>query len=317
MEKSMSYLEEIELLSIPEIKDYGAILKGDMPGDKIKIEETHVKKAQAIFPKLLEKLILIIKNHPNHKAVISVHGGSGVGKSEIGSILAYYLNDKKIGAYILSGDNYPHRIPKHNDIERVRVFREYGGKGLVVQGEYSAQNNEILKSLQKEDEDFNPLRCKEYAWLSIYQSAGADGLRSYLGTPNEIDFSEVNHIITEFKNGKSSILLKRMGREEQELWYDAVDMTDINVLVIEWTHGNNFNLSGVDIPILLNSTPKETLEHRRSRNRDGNIDSPFTTVVLGLEQEILHSQAKNAELIVLKSGEIVSYNKYLEYMEMQ
>jgi hypothetical protein len=153
-----------------------------------------------------------------------------------------------------------------------------------------------------------------YPWLSFYQSAGRDGLRNYLGTTNEIDFDELTGIITQFKNGANRIFLKRMGREETELWYDAVDFSSKNVIIIEWTHGNNHNLQGVDIPILLNSTPKETLEHRRSRNRDGATDSPFTTMVLELEQEILISQASKAKLILSKSNEILAYSDFIKLM---
>ena len=43
----------------------------------------------------------------------------------------------------------------------------------------------------------------------------------------------------------------------------------------------------VDIPVLLNSTPEETKNHRRSRARDGKVDSAFTTMVLEIEQEML------------------------------
>ena len=32
------------------------------------------------------------------------------------------------------------------------------------------------------------------------------------------------------------------------------------------------NYTGVDIPVLLNSTPKETLAHRRSRNREAETE---------------------------------------------
>ena len=105
-----------------------------------------------------------------------------------------------------------------------------------------------------------------------------------------------------------------MGREETELWYDPVDFSDKNVMIIEWTHGNNHNLQGVDIPILLNSTPQETLEHRRSRNRDGATDSPFTTMVLEIEQGMLISQAPNAKLILSKSGEILAYRDFVRLM---
>ena len=81
-----------------------------------------------------------------------------------------------------------------------------------------------------------------------------------------------------------------MGRTDSELWYDLIDFSDKNVMIVEWTHGNNNNLLGVDIPIFLNSTPKETLEHRRRRSRDGEVDSTFTQTVLAIEQELLHSQ---------------------------
>ena len=298
----------------PEITDFNAIQKGDMPGDKISINQMNVDKAKAILPELLKLLKTILNAQSNQRAVIAVHGGSGVGKSEIGSLIAYYLNHLGIGSYILSGDNYPHRIPKVNDAERVRVFRENGIKGLVTKGEFTKERNIKLQELQDQDSDSNAELGIGLPWLAVYQEAGQNGLKNYLGTNNETDFNEVSSIIAQFKNGAESIMLKRMGREEKELWYDDVDFSNVKVLVVEWTHGNNDNLVGVDIPILLNSTPQETLEHRRSRNRDGAIDSPFTMMVLNIEQNLLFSQAHKAKIIVTKSGDIVSYEDYLKLM---
>lgn len=296
----------------PNIEDISSIPKGDMPGDIIKINPLHIAKAQTIFPKLLELLIPILKAH--QRAVIAVHGGSGVGKSEIGALLSYYLNCIQVGCYILSGDNYPRRIPKYNDAERLRVFREKGLKGLVSLGEYTKARNDILQILQASGHDEDAECSKIYPWLSVYQDTGRSGLKSYLGTENEIDFSELSKIVKQFKKGTTSILLKRMGREEEELWYEAVDFSNTKVMLIEWTHGNNSNLQGVDIPILLNSTPQETLEHRKLRNRDGGTDSPFTAMVLSIEQELLFSQASKAKIIVAKNGEIVSFDAYLRLM---
>jgi alpha-galactosidase len=295
------------------IPDISVIPKGDMPGDKIKISPQHVAKAEAIFPHLLALLLPVIET--GNKTVVSVYGGSGVGKSEIGSLLAYYLNQSHIGCYILSGDNYPHRIPKHNDWERLRVFRESALKGLVAAGEYRTERKTQLDKLMLADRDTDPASAAEFAWLSVYLAAGRAGLQTYLGTSAEIDFVEINSIVAAFKNSAASILLKRMGREENEIWYDRVDFSHTKVLLIEWTHGNNPLLLGVDIPILLNSTPQETLEHRKLRNRDGGADSPFTTMVLAIEQEKLTGQAVNAKLIVTKSAEIVAYPRYLALMK--
>ena len=297
---------------VPEdIQDADKIPTGDMPGDKVRIGPQHVQKSRVIFPRLSELLLPALESNPHERAVVVVCGGSGVGKSEIASLISLYLNRMGVGSYTLSGDNYPHRIPKYNDAERLRVFRQNGIRGLIAQGQYLEGRPAVLKELQASGSDSIPDCARTYPWLSLYQAAGRGGLKNYLGTENEIDFKELSGIVTQFKNGASSIFLKRMGREETELWYEPVDFRGKHVLVIEWTHGNNHNLQGVDIPILLNSTPQETLEHRRSRNRDGAADAPFTTMVLAIEQEMLVSQAVNAKLILSKSGDILSYRDFV------
>jgi hypothetical protein len=300
---------------IPEdLTDTENIPKGDMPGDKVRIGSQHIQKAQIIFPRLMDLLIPVLYENPYQRAVVVVCGGSGVGKSEIASLISYYLNRIDLGSYTLSGDNYPHRIPKYNDAERLRIFRKCGIDGLISNGQYTEERHVILKELQESGNDSNTDLISLYSWLFVYQNAGRNGLRNYLGTTNEIDFKELSGIISGFKNGESGIFLRRMGREETELWYDRVDFSDKNVMIIEWTHGNSPNLQGVDIPILLNSTPRETLEHRRSRNRDGSTDSPFTTMVLEIEQGMLISQASQAKLIISKNNEILNYKDFVRLM---
>ena len=117
-----------------------SIPHGDMPGDKIVIGEDHVRKAQLLFPKLLEAL----KGLDSEKAVVSVFGGSGVGKSEIAALLGWYFREAGVGSYVLSGDNYPRRIPVYNDAERLRIFRSEGLKGLLRAGEIIARTAEKL-----------------------------------------------------------------------------------------------------------------------------------------------------------------------------
>jgi hypothetical protein len=297
-----------------EIRETDNIPPGDMPGEKVKIGPQQIEKARTIFPKLLELLMHALESNPHQRAVVVVCGGSGVGKTGIASVISYYLNRLGVGSYLLSGDNYPHRIPKYNDAERLHVFRKSGIDGLIAHGQYLEGRPAILKELQGSGNDSNPQFVTRYPWLAIYQGAGWNRLKNYLGTPEEIDFKELTGIISQFKNGESRIFLKRMGREETELWYDPVDFSDKNVLIIEWTHGNSHHLQGVDIPILLNSTPQETLAYRKSRNRDGATDSPFTTMVLAIEQESLTSQAPKARIILSKNGEILTYRDFVKRM---
>lgn len=300
------------LTDFPEITN--DIIQGDMPGDKIEINDGHKQKAKLIFPVLVEKLEKYMASNPYNRAVICVCGGSGVGKSETASLLGTALQKCGIGSYILSGDNYPHRIPAQNDAERVRVFRHGAVRGLVASGLYNENTKAILRDLQANDTDSDPKLCTEYPWLETYQNEGKKALSGYLGTENEQNFAELSAIIKQFKTGANELYLKRMGRTELDLWYDLVDFSDKNVLIIEWTHGNSDKYIGVDIPILLNSTPQETLEHRRSRNRDGAVDSPFVTMVLEIEQRQLEAQAHKAQIIVSKSGELLTYAQYRKQM---
>lgn len=284
------------------------IPQGDVPGAHIDIFPGNFEQSEKLFVPLL-KMVKDLASY-QEKIVISVSGGSGVGKTGIASILTHYFNEMGIGAYMLSGDNYPHRIPVYNDAERVHLFREGAIKGLVKAGEYQKERFEIIQKFQRDFTDADPNHTQKYPWFQIYLDAGRKALEGYLGTDKELNFEEVNEIIYQFKASKDSIFLKRLGRKETELWYDSIDFSHINILIIEWTHGNSDYLKGVDIPIFLNSTPKETLEFRRLRGKDGQVDSPFVTMVLEIEQELLHHQAHKGKLILSKGGELLSFEEY-------
>lgn len=295
--------------------DLNAILQGDVPGERVEIKEAQVAKANILFKEIARQLPAILSENPYQRAVLTVCGGSGVGKTGIASLLAHLFRQAGIGCYTLSGDNYPHRIPKYNDAERLRIFREGGIHEMIRDGVYTAENFSLVQKWQNMEDDADPEHVKEAPWFASYLKGGRKGLEGYLGTEKEIAFDEVEKIVSAFKEGADKIWLRRMGREESELWYDCVDFRDVYILQIEWTHGNSDYYKGVDFPILLNSTPGETLAYRKARNRDGGTDSAFTTMVLNIEQELLRKQASKAKLIMSKSGELLNYEAYCGLME--
>lgn len=313
MRDILEILKDTQSVPIPE----GGmdIPHGDMPGDQVCIGQDHINKSKVIFKELLDILPDVIGSSQNHKAVITVCGGSGVGKSEIASLLSYSFRQLGIGCYTLSGDNYPRRIPKYNDAERLRLFRQSGIRALVQADMMNEKITEELRLLQEKEEDANRDYIEEYPWFQTYLDGALQGLKGYLGTKNEIDFDELSGIVQQFKEGAENIWLKRMGRTDCDLWYEKVDFSETDILVIEWTHGNSDNYEGVDIPVLLNSTPQETLAHRRSRNRDGKTDSPFTMRVLEIEQQMLASQAHKAKVIISKAGNLLTFQEYQALME--
>ena len=293
----------------------GGIPHGDMPGDKVEINQGHIDKANTIFPLLLPMAAKAAAQ--TGRVVVSVCGGSGVGKSETASLLSHYFRCAGVGAYTLSGDNYPRRIPMYNDAERVRIFRTGGIQGMLDAGIYTGSTGAALRELWTAETDADPKECAGREWLHIYQAAGRQALAGYLGTPDEQDYEELNGIIARFKAGCDRLWLKRMGRTEDERWYEEADLARTSVLVIEWTHGNSDFLEGVDIPVLLNSTPEETRAHRRARARDGKTDSPFTTMVLEIEQLELDSCAHKAKIIISKGGEVLHCDQYRSLMDQE
>lgn len=227
---------------------------------------THEYEAyQFSFVELTEALHLYEKvgawcedKQEHERLVISLFGGSGSGKTTIAGALQQYLLNDGIGCFLLGGDDYPHRIPKRNDEERLRIFEE----------------------------------------------SGEDGLRDYLGTPQEIDFDRINEVIADFHAGKNTITLRHMGREDGEIFSEEASFEGIRVLIVEWTHGGSEYLEGVDLPVFLESSPEETRERRIRRNRDANAASPFINMVVELEGEKLKRQRNRAKLIVGKDKKV-------------
>lgn len=212
-----------------------------------------LKEAKKLFDKVQQ-----LYASGDERVVISIYGGSGSGKTTIATALQQYFLSEGIGCYLLGGDNYPHRIPKRNDEERLRVYEE----------------------------------------------AGEEGLREYLGTPKEIDFDCINQVLAEFHAGKDTITLRHMGREDGDISSEETDFTGVSVMLVEWTHGGSEYLKGVDIPVFLESSPEETKERRIRRNRDENAASPFICRVVELEQEKLDIQKGHARLVVGKDKEV-------------
>ena len=120
----------------------------------------------------------------------------------------------------------------------------------------------------------------------------------------DYEYDRINQVLEKFHVGDTEIELKKMGREDDEIWYEQTDLTGVQVLLLEWTHGGSEYLNGVDVSVYLDSTPEETKARRIRRGRDENAASAFIQLVLSLEAEKLEQQAKQADLIVGKDGRV-------------
>lgn len=257
-----------------------------------------IRNAERLFPLILEKT----EERKEKKTIISVSGGSGVGKTGMAFLLQNMFEKQGKKSLIISGDNYPHRIPMYNDAERIARFRMSGLNGLITEKLYTDEVKEKLLELQKAGRDAE--EQEDMQWLSIYQKYGDKALTGYLGTDQELDYEAVSNLLMQFHGGTSQLLLRHMGRTPDDIWYDRRDVSDTDILILEWTHGNSAYLQGVDVSVVLISTPEETLENRKKRNRDTAIDSPFVARVLRIEQKKINDGLDRADIIQDMHGRI-------------
>lgn len=257
-----------------------------------------IRNAERLFPLILEKT----EERKEKKTIISVSGGSGVGKTGMAFLLHNMFEKQGKKSLIISGDNYPHRIPMYNDAERIARFRMSGLNGLITERLYTDEVKEKLLELQKAGRDAE--EQEDMQWLSIYQKYGDKALTDYLGTDQELDYEAVSNLLMQFHGGTSQLMLRHMGRTPDEIWYDRRDVSDTDILILEWTHGNSACLQGVDVSVVLISTPEETLENRKKRNRDTAIDSPFVARVLRIEQKKINDGLDRADIIQDMHGRI-------------
>ncbi|MBD5088205.1 MAG: adenylylsulfate kinase [Clostridiales bacterium] len=270
---------------------------------QVRVVDAQRENANKLFPLILQCL----QKFPNKKKkVIAISGGSGVGKTGMAWLLKQRLEEQEIPAIIISGDYYPHRVPFYNDAERLRVFRMAGLAGLLEEQIYNAAVRNELRDLQIQNQDANDKLIIQYPWLAVYQKKGDKALEEYLGTEKELLFSEVSSVLSAFKNNEQMLMVRKMGREVHDVWYEQVDVSKKQVLILEWTHANSDLLKGIDVSVVLKSTPEQTLENRKTRNRDKGVESPFVARVLRIEQEKIDANLQKADLIQDMQGNILS-----------
>lgn len=75
------------------------------------MEVRREKNAQILWREI-QKLLPDVLEKNRGRAILSLYGGSGAGKTWISKELAEYLEAEGFHVFVLSGDYYPYRVPK-------------------------------------------------------------------------------------------------------------------------------------------------------------------------------------------------------------
>ncbi len=112
-----------------------------------------MQKAIYIYAQIQGALSEKLTKSSCRRVVIGISGGSGSGKTSIAALLKEYMEKDGLGCYVLAGDDYPRRLPKYNDAERLRIYREYGLRGMVDGGVYTPERFARVQQWQLKGED--------------------------------------------------------------------------------------------------------------------------------------------------------------------
>lgn len=125
-----------------------------MKGDKLLIEDHHLKAAEQIANFLRSKI-----REAQHRFVITIAGESGSGKSEIASALSQLLSHAQVGNAIFQQDDYFVYPPKTNSAMREKDITHVGLAEVRLElldshlGQFLQGKASIQKPLVLFDED--------------------------------------------------------------------------------------------------------------------------------------------------------------------
>lgn len=92
-----------------------------MRGDKLIIQEEHIRAAEDIMKLILPRILRM-----QSRFIISIAGESGTGKSEIAEVLSELLSKEGIRSIIIQQDDYFVYPPRTNDTMRRKDIRHVG-----------------------------------------------------------------------------------------------------------------------------------------------------------------------------------------------
>ncbi|MGD8427492.1 MAG: hypothetical protein PVH63_07660 [Balneolaceae bacterium] len=115
--------------------------------------------------------------------------------------------------------------------------------------------------------------------------------------PQEVDLDLLQKHIELAKKGVKKLEKPLVHYKENQIRYVSVDMSDVDVIIVEGTYTTV--LKGIDCKVFMLRNYEDTYENRVNRARDPII--PFNEEVLKIEHGIIKEHAKKAHILVDKN----------------
>jgi uridine kinase len=125
----------------------------------------------------------------------------------------------------------------------------------------------------------------------------------WLGPHVEVKLDMMQENINDALAGKDSFEKPLIDYNKTEIQTETINLTGVKVLIAEGTYTSL--LRKVDTRIFIAKNRLDTLEHRRKRNRGGEVDDPFVEHILKIEHKIIAGHKYLADFIITKDADVI------------
>lgn len=125
----------------------------------------------------------------------------------------------------------------------------------------------------------------------------------WLGPHIEVKLDRMEQNIKDAIAGKNEILKPTIDYNKNSISEERISLVDVKVIVVEGTYTSL--LKNVDTKIFISKNRRETLEHRKKRNRGNEVDDSFIEQILKMEHKIIAGHKFLADFIISKDDEII------------
>ena len=125
----------------------------------------------------------------------------------------------------------------------------------------------------------------------------------WLGPHVEVKLDVLEQNLIDAILGEDEITKPLIDYNENSVEEEAINLVGAKVVIAEGTYTSL--LKHVDTKVFIARTRLDTLEHRKKRNRGGEVDDPFVEQVLKTEHKIIAGHKQLADFVITKDYDVV------------
>lgn len=126
---------------------------------------------------------------------------------------------------------------------------------------------------------------------------------NWLGPHVEVKMTILEKNIIDAVKGKKIIIKPLIDYNKDEVLSEEIDLTSVNVLIVEGTYTSL--LRNVDKRIFIDRNYEDTLSDREKRNRGKEVGDPFVENILKTEHKIIAGHKQLANIIITRDYDLI------------